>query len=311
MDEKTLGTADFNTLTGLSETEVKAALKSFSLPPLRYRELSAQEVDDTENAVRRAIDQDEMRRSGDDDPSVWVRGWAEVAKQVKGKPITPEALRPQYFRGEPTCRFFGRYIRPLAPEFEYYAGLALRRLIFSEFLTDYETIAEFGCGTGINILLLSEQFPGKKLIGVDWAPASKDILDEMASQTNQPISGLVFNMLNATGWSGEGIDRKSACVTVHAMEQLGSAWRPFADYLYVRRPGLCLHIEPLFELYNEASAFDELARRYHLKRGYLRGFHPYVLDLCDQGKAELILSRRIQFGGLFHEAYSVLAWRPK
>jgi hypothetical protein len=69
------------------------------------------------------------------------------------------------------------------------------------------------------------------------------------------------------------------------MEQLGTGWQPFADFLRSRRPSL--------------------------KRGYLRDFHPYVLDLCAAGKGELLMSRRIAFGGLYHEAYSILAWRPK
>jgi hypothetical protein len=100
-------------------------------------------------------------------------------------------------------------------------------------------------------------------------------------------------------------------MTVHAMEQLGSNWQSFLDFLIARRPALCLHIEPILEHYDERSSFDARARRYHLKRGYLQGFLPEVLALCKEGKADLIGSRRVRFGGLYHEAYSILAWRPK
>jgi hypothetical protein len=35
-----------------------------------------------------------------------------------------------------------------------------------------------------------------------------------------------------------------------------------------------------------------------------------VLATCSEAKAELLASRRVAFGGLYHEAYSILAWRP-
>lgn len=311
MNPTVLGPNDFSRLTGRSIAQVEDALSGLPLPTLRYRELDSHETEQIVAEVENSLEDKALRRSGEDDPTVWLRGWGEVAEQLKGQPITLDSLRPQYFRGEPTCRLFGRYIRPLASDFEYYAGLALRRIIFDEFLHGQQTIAEIGCGTGINLLLLAQQFPSARLIGADWAPVCKDILTQMAEQTGQPIRGEVFNMLTASGWDGRALNPGTACLTVHAMEQLGTKWQAFADFLLTRKPGLCLHIEPLFELYEEASPFDDYARRYHVKRGYLRGFHPYVLALCQEGKAELIASRRIAFGGLFHEAYSVLAWRPR
>jgi hypothetical protein len=309
--DKTLGIDDFARLTGCSTQMVETALADLPLPALRYRELDAAEAERVASDVEKTIREDDLRRSGDDDPTVWIRGWGEVAEQISDHAITVETLRPQYFRGEPTCRLFGRYIRPAAADFEYYAGLALRRIIFAAFLKNQTSVVEFGCGTGINVLLLADQFPSMQLTGTDWAPVCKDILAQMARQKSQQISGEVFNMLTASGWDGASIDHGTACLTVHAMEQLGANWQVFADFILTRKPGLCLHIEPLFELYDPASAFDDRVRRYHLKRGYLRGFHPYVLSLCEQGKADLIASRRVAFGGLFHEAYSILAWRPR
>jgi hypothetical protein len=310
MRELTLGHDDLARLTGRSTEQVAAALAGFPLPPLRYRELSAERAAEIARNVDATIRDQTLRRSGEDDPTVWIRGWGELAEQLKSKQITRETLRPQYFRGEPICRLFGHYVEPVAREFEYDIGLALRRVIFNEFLPESATIAEFGCGTGINILLISEQFHQARLIGADWAPVCADILTQMARQTGKRISGEVFNMLTASGWSGPS-EPGSTFLTVHAMEQLETNWKAFNDFLIAQRPGLCLHIEPLFEHYDESSDFDDRARRYHLKRGYLRGFLPHVLSLCRGGKGELVASRRLAFGGLYHEAYSILAWRPR
>jgi hypothetical protein len=311
MSSTVLDHSDLSNLTGRTVRQVRTALAASPLPPLPYRELTADEVGQITTEVERTIREDELRRSGENDPTVWMRGWGEVAELLRDHPITVDALRPQYFRGEPTCRFFGGYVRPLQADFEYDVGLALRRIIFDEFAQEYPSIVEFGCGTGINLLLLAERFSEAHLIGCDWAPVCKEILAEMARQKSRSISGEVFNMLTTSGWDGQAIDRNTLCLTVHAMEQLGSAWQAFTDFLIARKPGLCLHIEPIFELYDPGSAFDAYALRYHEKRGYLRGFHPYVLSLCDAGKGELVASRRVAFGGLFHEAYSVLAWRPR
>jgi hypothetical protein len=311
MNTTILGVDDLSRMTERTAGQVTAALDGWALPSLPYRELTKTEASEITAGVERSIEEGKLRRSGEDDPTVWVHGWGEVAARLRNQTITEDLLRPQYFRGEPTCRYMGRYIRPLEAGFEYDVGLALRRIIFDEFVVGHDSVVEFGCGTGINLLLLATRFADVKLVGADWAPVCKDILAEMGRQKSLPISGEVFNMLTAQGWDGREIDPNTLCLTVHAMEQLGTSWQAFADFLIARRPGLCLHIEPIFELYDETSSFDDRARRYHEKRGYLRGFHPYVMRLCREGRGELVASRRITFGGLYHEAYSVLAWRPR
>ena len=201
-------------------------------------------------------------------------------------------------------------MRPLAPGFEYDVGLALRRIAFAQFLGGAETIVEFGCGTGLNLLLLAELFPDAHFIGCDWATPSRDILAQMARETGKDISGRIFNMLDARGWGGDAIGARAAVLTVHAMEQLGTRWQAFAAYLEALRPALCLHIEPIFEFYDPNDAFDARARRYHSKRHYLEGFHPYLAERASAGAVEILEARRVPFGGLYHEAYSLLAWRP-
>jgi hypothetical protein len=301
--------SDLSRLTGRRASEVEAALGKDGPTALPYRALDADESDRIAAEVETVIREHELRKSATNDPTVWERGWGEVADRLKGQPITLDSLRPQYFHGEPTCRLFGKYIRPMDPAFEYNAGISLRLIIFEQFLRGYDTTVEFGCGTGLNLFLLARNMPGMRLIGCDWTTHSSVILAAMARQTGQQIVGQMFNMLEASGWDGGIIDRRTAVLTVHAMEQLGTKWRPFAEYILARRPAFCLHVEPFLELYDH-SPFDDRARRYHLKRRYLEGFHPFVMDLARAGRAEILTSRRIAFGGLYHEAYSVLAWRP-
>ncbi len=309
MNTDVLSVAKIAKLAAADGVATAGVLQKFGFPELRYRDLSDAENVEIEARVESAMGSD-LRVSGKNDSAVWERGWGEVANELTGQTISIAALRPPYFRGEPTCRLDGRYIRPLDASFEYDASLALRRIVFEKFLGGFDRVAEIGCGTGINLLLLAEQFPQVKLIGCDWATPSRDIVNTMAKQSGRDIQGHLFNMLTAEGWNGNAIDGKTAVLTVHAMEQLASNWQAFAAFVRARRPGLCLHIEPILELYDE-SPFDDRARRYHLKRGYLQGYLPFLRGLAAAGQIELATVQRIPFGGLYHEAYSIIAWRPR
>ena len=100
-----------------------------------------------------------------------------------------------------------------------------------------------------------------------------------------------------------------AVLTIHALEQLGADWQPFLDYLRSQKPLLCVHIEPLEELYDE-SAHDQACLAYHRKRGYLVGYLTRLRELERLGEAEILEVTKSPFGGMNHDAYSVLVWRP-
>jgi SAM-dependent methyltransferase len=307
---QTVDVAAFARLTGATLRAVQAMLDGLGIPPLRYRPLAAAERSAVLADFEATVTQKTLRVVGDDDPAIWERGWGELAERVRGTEITLESLRPQYFHDGAPCRLFGDLVMPATADFEYWVGLGIRWLAFDEFLRDRRRIVEFGCGTGINLLLLSRLLPEARLVGCDWARASQRIVGEMARQTGDRIEGQRFNMLVADGWDGGEIDGSTAVLTVHALEQLSSGWRPFLEYLLARRPGLCLHLEPLVELYDEQRPLDALASRYHRKRRYLEGFLPAVEELAAEGRAEILARRRTSFGGLYHESYSILAWRP-
>jgi hypothetical protein len=301
-------------LAQLTATNPETAAAAFAVlrpPELRYQTLSAAERAKTIADIEETISNRSLRVVGSDDPQVWEKGWGELAEQLKDRPITFETLRPQYFHAGVPCRLFGDLVEPLSPEFEYWVGLCVRCAVFRQFLHDRNPIVEFGCGTGINLLILSKLAPKSRLAGCDWASASQVILRRMAEQTGAAIEGHRFNMLTASGEGAGAVGATTAILTVHALEQLGSAWGPFLDYVRERRPGLCLHVEPLLELYDPTSPLEELARGYHEKRNYLRGFLPAIRDLAARGEAKIVALRRIPFGGLYHQAYSVLAWRPR
>ena len=94
------------------------------------------------------------------------------------------------------------------------------------------------------------------------------------------------------------------------MEQLGSRYQPFLEYLLENRPQICVHLEPIVELYREGNPLDQAAIRYHERRGYLAGFLTTLKTLEASGKISLLKVQRLFFGGFYHEGYSVVVWKP-
>jgi hypothetical protein len=307
---QTFGPAELARVTGCSPEAAALTFERLRPPELVYRPLTVSESAKAVLEIDEVIRAKPLRAVGADDPEVWERGWAELAGQLEHQRITTKTLRPQYFHSQVPCRLFGALVEQVTPDFEYWVGLCVRFAIFSTYVHDRHHIVEFGCGTGINLLLLAQLLPGSRLVGCDWAKPSQRILAQMARESGEAIEGRRFNMLKIEGDCG-AIGADSAVMTVHALEQLGDGWRPFLDFLLARRAGIYLHIEPLIELYDSSVPLDALAIRYHRKRNYLEGFLPAIKKLAEDRQVEILTLRRTLFAGLYHEAYSVLAWRQK
>ena len=69
-------------------------------------------------------------------------------------------------------------------------------------------------------------------------------------------------------------------------------------------------LEPIVELYDRSSLFDVLAIKYHERRNYLHGWLTRLRELAALGRAEILQVRRLGFGDRYHEAYSVILWKP-
>jgi SAM-dependent methyltransferase len=302
--------ADLARLAGVAIVDARRWLGDPLPVKLPYRRLEGAEHGNAVAAAEAEIARPDLRISGAGDRPVWERGWGGVLEAVRAHGFTLEALSPQYFRGQVILRLEGRYILAGTDSFVTDVDLALRRLLFHRHLADADEIVEFGCGTGLNILLLSEIAPRARLIGTDWSEASVEILALAARELGRPIRGARVDMRTMAGADAAPIGLETCVLTVHALEQLGRDFGPFLDRIMAARPRLCVHFEPLVELYDRADPFDARAARYHERRNYLAGFLPAVQQLAAQGRAEIVTLRRFGYGSHFHEAYNALVWRP-
>ena len=279
-------------------------------PHLRYRGLDGPRRDEVIRGILELTDSPDLRVVGQNDNSVWERGWGEILAQVTVKGFEPSRLRPQYFDHHRILRLDGQYIDAGDTTFVYAYDDLLRRIALSNYLQGARKVVELGCGTGTSQLILASLLPNAELVAADWAQSSQDIICAMASYLRRPIRPVRFNMLTLDGWSDLGIETTTTLFTVHALEQLGKNWQALLYKLLDTKPRLCLHLEPIVELYDRSSLFDVLAIKYHERRNYLHGWLTRLRELAALGRAEILQVRRLGFGDRYHEAYSVILWKP-
>ncbi len=300
-------------ILGGEVSEAEFRLAAADLPTLRARRVSDARREAIEQHVEDLIARRAFRVVGaGEDLAVWQRGWSEVAEGLgEAGPVTLAALKPQYFHDNVEVRMAGDYWTPDTPEFEYWTGIAVRRLLMLRaFGDDPARIVELGCGTGMNLIVAAGLFPRAQLMGADWAEASQDIVARIARGLGRPIESARYDMLTGEGAAALRIGPGTDVLTVHALEQLGPAAPATVDHLVAARPRTVLHIEPILEFYDRAWPFDDIAARYHLARGYLQGLMESLAAHAAAGRVEIVDQGRVRLGNLYHEAYSFIAWRP-
>lgn len=311
------------TLDGVECLDAEGFAKLFGLPDagalppeclsliekydLRYRPMAEFEQQHQVLRVLQAVDEGDFTTAGPEGKARWEKGWGENLARLKAGEA--DALVPKYIRPNQPVRLFGRYVTPLDPEFELHWYDVFQEWLFRTYFAEARTVYEFGCGSGINLQRLATMYPGKRYVGLDWVQASAEIVDELGRREGWDMEGRVFDFF----WPDDALEIEEGAVvfTLAALEQTGTGWRPFLDYLRRFRPSLCVFVEPFVEWYTDDTLVDYAAIWFHRARGYLEGLAPALRELQQEGKAEILRAKRSYFGSLYLEGYSQLVWRPR
>jgi hypothetical protein len=156
--------------------------------------------------------------------------------------------------------------------------------------------------------MLAQMFPGKKIVGLDWAEPACEIVNSMRRLRGWNTEGRLFDFYRPDHSVDIGAD--SIAFTFAALEQISDGFGPFLDFLLAKRPKLCVFIEPIYEWYDPANFVDHLAMRAHETRNFLKGLPAALQELQRQGRVEILKQHRVEFGSLLHEGYSQIIWRP-
>ena len=289
------------------ETVIKS-MRGNSLPFLKYFIPKAQEQSELLIEVSQSLDKLRQYPSLDQRIENWDKRWNYTLDRIKTEGVNINSLRPTYF-GNRLLRLDGQFI--LAPDdnFEFDMHVSILRVLFEHYLSEIDLFIELGCGTGLNLFLLSQMFPTGNFWGGDWASASQKILSLITQETKTNINSFNFNFKNMGKFEQINLPKRSAILTIHALEQVGSKFENTLKFILEQNVELVFHIEPLIELYNQESELDNVALIYHRHLNYLTGYLPEIRRLEKAGDIEILECRRLGFGGTWHEAYGLLVWR--
>jgi SAM-dependent methyltransferase len=255
------------------------------------------------NALNSDLIQVGAHRSGD-----WEKGWQENFENYKRSKNLNDVI-PKYFNKIPLIRWKQEWIQPNSPTMEYDMLGLIVNFITDSYLESFSNIYEFGCGTGHNLLRIRNRLPDVNLIGLDWATSSQALIRQVAVDTSDPkFTGENFDYFKPN--QDLKIKDNSAVITVASLEQTGSKFNEFIDYLVAQKPSLVIHIEPMWEPLDETNLMDYLSIKYFEKRSYLNGLQKYIENLEIQGTAEIIKKERTYVGSFFIDGYSLLVWKP-
>jgi hypothetical protein len=201
---------------------------------------------------------------------------------------------PTYLYRDRVYRYRGNYVLAnMEAEVEFFK--LLKQYLFQKYFSDVEVMAEFGCGSGSNLVQFNKIFPEKKVYAFDWARSAVELANK-----NEFVIAEEFDMLHPR--KIDFGDAKVGVLTCGSMEQLGDQFGPFLEFLKDLKPTICVHVEPIIELYDENSLFDYLAIMYHKKRNYLGNYLTEIKDRC-------VEVARTTFGNIYNEGYNIVIWR--
>lgn len=286
------------------------AIEKIAGSDLRYRRPKRAERDAIVLRILRRLSERPQSVLDNARRGVWTQAWAAQYEKASAGGFSAEALEPSFVSGDTVVRIDRDFAIPHSPRLELDVYAIVRRILFQRWMGEAKVALEFGSGSAFNLIDMAAMYPELKIIGLDWAPAAVKLVDDIARHRGLNMSGRPFDFFapDPSLDDAEG----AAVFTFCALEQIGAKFAPFVEFLLQKRPRVCVHLEPILEFYRpEENLADHLAVAFHRARDYLSGFHTHLRALAQQGRARILDERRLGFGSLFHEGYSVIVWQPR
>ena len=299
---------DFRRLFGVKELPAACA-RLVDGRDFRYEVLHGKAQEQIFKRVEDHIASDRPTKVGEHRADIWESCWSENLEKFRQGGFDPEKLVPDFIKPGQPMRLNRQYVLPSSDRFELEFFQVCRAFLFERYFREAEAVYEFGCGSGFNLLALAQQFPGKRLCGLDWSRSSNEMLNTAGKNLGLPITGRHFDFFHPD--RSLELGPKTAVLTMCALEQVGPRHGPFIDFLLEKKPMVVVNMEPTLELYDAADPVDALAIKFHRKRGYLEGLLTSLKKLEAERRIEILEVKRFQFGSLYHECYSYTAWRTR
>jgi SAM-dependent methyltransferase len=250
-----------------------------------------------------------IKKAGKHRVKEWDLGWGENRDHLSQSGSFADII-PRYFGKFPYVRWNQTLIKPQFRDFEYNMLQVLQYWLFEKYFQGLESVYEFGCGTGHNLLRVEEVNPTTQIYGLDWAQSSQETIELINKKFNKKFQSKKFNFFDLD--KNFQIGNQSGVFTFAALEQSGSDYKKFIEYLIAQKPEICVHIEPIAELLDpDNNLMDFLSVKYFEERNYLNSFYNFLKEKESDGLIEIIQQQRTQIGSYYIDGYSVVVWRIK
>ena len=299
-------TYDIQKILGSFEKTDQRLSDRIQLANLEYDELTYDEYIQYLFDYIKTLDRD-LVEAGKNRISSWEDGWGEnLQNYINSGDIND--LVPKYHTKNNIARFNKKIIRTFTPNFDYHLNSFFIDFVLFQHIPHFNKIFEFGCGPAYHLFRLNQYFPNKEYVGLDWTKTSQEIIEKYSSfSCSKNIKGFNFDFFNPN----YNIDISGGLVyTVAALEQIGESHAEILKYLVSKKPGLCIHFEPIIEVLNPDVLLDYLTIKYFEKRKYLKGFLPALEKLHDDGKIRIIDTKRLYSGSKYIEGHTLIIWKP-
>lgn len=273
----------------------------------RYRRFTEQERDMVLMKYLKKMDLEKLSVAGEDETARWEKGWGENLDNFR-KSLDKKELIPHYNRKGSPARLFGNFIKPVDGNFENDWIDLLRAFLFETYLYDKSAVYEFGCGSAYNLLAFAEMDESKYYFGSDWVPQSSQIIKLIADELGHNMEGGVFDMFHPD--SSMPVRENSVLLTFGSLEQMGTDYGKFLQFMLDKPFSLYVHIGSILEKYDtENSMVDYLTYRFEKMRNYCDGFFTSLLRLNSDGIVDILKMHRIGCGSFLSDGYSLTVWR--
>ena len=296
----------FAELLGISSKELPESCIDFiECNNFSYTSITGHDKENLLLEVLKKINLNKFPISNEGRAIQWNDGWQQNLDDLIANGNF-SALDPKYYRGSDYFRLKKSYIKSENKQMDYAFFKVLRLWLFHEYVKNYTHIYEFGCGPSHNLVALGDIYPEKILFGLDWAKSSMEIIRLLRKKHGYNIDGIFFDFFNPDYQID--INENSLFITFGGLEQIGSKYKNYLDFVLEKKPQTVIHIEPVIEFYDKDNLIDNMAILYHNKRNYLDGYYTALLNVQKEGLINIIKSHRIEFGGLYHDGWSLIIY---
>ena len=237
----------------------------------------------------------------------WQDDWFSVLQNLRtNNDNVKSIIRPKWFRKNAFVNIQNCLSLTETPYVDWEYQLITRQMLFYTHLKDMDNICEFGSGSGTNFYLINQILQDKNFILSDISVTSLKIIQELKRKLNR--NNLTYNNIDIEQDIDLKLSDNTAVITSSVLEQIGDNYNNFINFILKEKPQIVINVEPIVELLDSKSGFDNVMNLYCEKRKYLTGYLTELEKLEKQKKIKIIMKKRTMVSGTFIEN-SVLIWK--